>query len=471
MIRVQLAVPAALILTVALNPASAWAGDPASLGTVRIIEPGVDKIEINVNKGVIARLPKAASSVFVANPEIAGVTVKSPELVSVTAKRLGETTFFALDDNDTEIASIDIVGTHDLMGIREALHSVLSSPAIEVHPISGGVMLTGRVNSALDAEEARRITSRFVGDDEDIVNRLQVVGPNQVNLRVKVAEVSRNVLKRIGFSFDGLLLTGNFQLGLATGRTFVDQARESIERLSDAGFAHIVYETSHADINAIIDALESEGLISLLAEPNLTALSGETASFLAGGEFPVPVVDQLGGTSVEFKDYGVSLAFTPTVLTGNRINLKVMPEVSSISSAGAVTVNGINIPALTTRRASTSVELGSGQSFAIAGLLLTDSDQSVDEFPGLANLPILGALFRSTRFNRRETELIVIVTPYIVRPVSGILATPNDGFDIPDDFDRVAHGQTHRQKVARPGRFVYAPGQDQTSIPGGFEIR
>ena len=201
------------------------------------------------------------------------------------------------------------------------------------------------------------------------MNRLQVAGPNQVNLRVKVAEVSRNVLERIGFSFDGLLLSGNFQLGLATGRTFVDQSRESIERLSDTGFAHLVYETSHGDINAIIDALESEGLVSLLAEPNLTALSGETASFLAGGEFPVPVVDRLGGASVEFKDYGVSLAFTPTVLSGNRINLKVMPEVSSISSAGATTLNGINIPALTTRRASTSVELGSGQSFAIAGLL------------------------------------------------------------------------------------------------------
>lgn len=246
----------------------------------------------------------------------------------------------------------------------------------------------------------------------------------------------------------------------------MDQSRESIERLSDTGFAHLVYETSHADINAIIDALESEGLISLLAEPNLTALSGETASFLAGGEFPVPVVDRLGGASVDFKDYGVSLAFTPTVLTSNRINLKVMPEVSSISSAGAVTVNGINIPALTTRRASTSVELGSGQSFAIAGLLLADTDQSVDKFPGLGDLPILGALFRSTRFERRETELVVIVTPYLVRPVSfGALATPNDG------TNGIASGQTHHREAAGDGRTTHVPGNGPAIIPGGFEIK
>ena len=178
------------------------------------------------------------------------------------------------------------------------------------------------------------------------------------------------------------------------------------------------------------------------------------------------MVDQLGGTSVEFKDYGVSLAFTPTVLTGNRINLKVMPEVSSISSAGAVTVNSISIPALTTRRASTSVELGSGQSFAIAGLLLADTDQSVDKFPGLGDLPILGALFRSTRFERRETELAVIVTPYIVQPVSfGALATPNDS------TRKVASGQTHHREAAGDGRTTYVSGNGPAILPGGFEIK
>ena len=458
MIGARFAGAAALVLTLTLILVSARADDSASSSAVRVIESGVDRIEINVNKGVLVRLPEAASSVFVSNPELSDISVKSPELVYVTAKRVGETTFFALNGNDSVLASIDIVGTHDLTGVREALHSALSA-AIEVQPISGGLMLTGRVNSAVDAEEARRITTLFIAEDEAIVNRLQVVGPNQVNLRVKVAEVSRDVLERIGFNFDGLMVTGNFQFGLATGRAFLDQFRRTIERPSGTGMAHLIYETSRADINTVIDALESEGLISLLAEPNLTALSGETASFLAGGEFPVPVVDRLGGASVEFKDYGVSLAFTPTVLTGNRINLKVMPEVSSISSAGAVTINAVNVPALTTRRASTSVELGSGQSFAIAGLLLANTDQNVDKFPGLGDLPILGALFRSTRFNRRETELVVIVTPYIVQPVSaGALATPGG---------RAASGQAHGREVAGDGR----SGQDPMSVPGGFEIK
>ena len=221
---------------------------------------------------------------------------------------------------------------------------------------------------------------------------------------------------------------------------------------------HEASRANHAaDVSAIIDALETEGLVSLLAEPNLTALSGETANFLVGGEFPIPVVDRQGAASVEFKAYGVSLAFTPTVLSGHRINLRVMPEVSSISSVGAVTLNGVNIPALATRRASTSVELASGQSFAIAGLLQADSDQNVNKFPGLADLPILGTLFRSTAFNRRETELVVIVTPYVVRPVSsGALLAPTDGFEIPDDF------RPHRARADAPspasGKRAFRPG-------------
>ncbi len=452
MIGVRLARPGALALILVLI--FVWAADSAFSDEGRVIEPGVDRIEINIGEGALVRLPTAAASVYISDPKIADLHVRSPELFYVTAFSQGEATFFAVDDNDTVLASIgiDVVVPQEF---RKTLQSVLPDSTVDVHQIQGGLLLTGQVRSALDAAEAERITAQFTEGDEVVVNRLQVVGANQVNLRVKVAEVSRSVLERIGFSFDGLRVTGNFQFGLATGRGFLDTPRETIERLSDTGLAHLVYETSHADVNAIIDALESEGLVSLLAEPNLTALSGETASFLAGGEFPIPVADNLGTISVEFKDYGVSLAFTPTVLTGNRINLKVVPEVSSITSAGAVTVEGISIPALATRRASTSVELGSGQSFAIAGLLLADSDHSVDKFPGLGDLPILGALFRSTRFERRETELVVIVTPYIVQPVSyGALATPNGAYNGPDATDE------------RSGA-----GPDPAFIPGGFEVK
>ena len=435
----------------------AWAADSAFSNADRIIEPGVDRIEINIGEGVLIRLPAVAASVYISDPEIADLHVRSPELFYVTAFSQGEATFFAVDDNDMVLASIDIVVLHEF---GKTLRSALPDSTIDVHQIQDGLMLTGQVHSAVDVEEARRIATQFIGDDGVVMNRLQVIGPNQVNLRVKVAEVSRNVLERIGFHFDGILLSGNFQFGLATGRGFLDTPREVIQRLSDTGLAHLVYESSSADINAIIDALVTEGLVSLLAEPNLTALSGETASFLAGGEFPIPVADNLGTISVEFKDYGVSLAFTPTVLTGNRINLKVMPEVSSITSAGAVTVEGISIPALSTRRASTSVELGSGQSFAIAGLLLADTEHNIDKFPGLGDLPILGALFRSTQFKSRETELVVIVTPYIVQPVSyGTLATPNRAYNGPGATDG----------DASDGRSV--PGPDPALIPGGFEVK
>ena len=450
MIGGRLAGPGTLALTLILI--FAWAADSAFSGEGRVIEPGVDRVEINIGEGALIRLPTAASSVYISDPEIADLHVRSPELFYVTAFSQGEATFFAVDDNDTVLASIDVVVPQEF---RKTLRLVVPDSTVDVHQIQGGLLLTGQVRSALDAAEAERITAQLIEGDGVVVNRLQVVGAHQVNLRVKVAEVSRNVLERIGFNFDGILLTGNFQFGLATGRPFLDVSRATIERPSDAGMSHFVYESSSADINVVIDALESEGLISLLAEPNLTALSGETASFLAGGEFPVPVVDQLGGTSVEFKDYGVALAFTPTVLTGSRINLKVMPEVSSITSAGAVTVNGINIPALTTRRASTSVELASGQSFAIAGLLLADTDHNVDKFPVLGDLPILGALFRSTRFNQRETELVVIVTPYVVQPVSyGALATPSGAYHGPDATDE---------------RFT--PGPDPAFVPGGFEVK
>ena len=231
------------------------------------------------------------------------------------------------------------------------------------------------------------------------------------------------------------------------------------------------FNSRNFDVNGLIDALEDEGLITLLAEPNLTALSGETASFLAGGEFPIPIVDEDGKITIQFKSFGVSLAFTPTIVSGDRISLKVLPEVSALSSSGAVQINGIVIPALTTRCANTTVELGSGQSFAIAGLLQADTNQTVNETPGLADIPVLGALFRSTDFRRRETELVIIVTPYLVRPVSSAaLAVPTDGFEVPDDYDRVVKGETRRQKQTPTQRTPHTNSIDGPNGPSGFEL-
>ncbi|WP_317617548.1 type II and III secretion system protein family protein [Sphingomonas daechungensis] len=201
------------------------------------------------------------------------------------------------------------------------------------------------------------------------------------------------------------------------------------------------------DILSSLDLAEVDGLVTTLAEPNLTALSGETASFLAGGEFPIPVSQSLGSISIEYKQYGVGLAFTPVVLADGRISMRVRPEVSELSSEGSIKLNGFDVPALVTRRAETTVELGSGQSFMLAGLIRNNTTNNVDKAPFLGDLPILGALFRSTSFRRQETELVIVVTPYLVKPVSGRLALPTDGYRAPSDAKRVWEGKSYDSNV------------------------
>lgn len=437
---------------------------------IRTLTTGDETLELEVNKGILVRLPQPASAVFVANPGFADISVKSPTLVYVIGKRTGITALLAVDANDRVLADVNLVVSHNLTDIRSSITALLPDTQVEARSVPGGLLLTGLVNSAREAEEARRIGNRFLAENETLINQILVVGPNQVNLRVRIAEVSRNVLKRLGFNFDLLGTVGNFAFGLATGRPFT-AALGTGARLADSGAVTAGFNVGSFDANSIIDALEDEGLVTLLAEPNLTALSGETASFLAGGEFPVPIAEEDNKITVQFKSFGVSLSFTPTIVTGDRISLKVLPEVSSLSSSGAVTINGLSIPALTTRRANTTVELGSGQSFAIAGLLQADSNQTVNEFPGLADIPILGALFRSTDFRRSETELVIIVTPYLVRPVStAALAVPTDGFEIPDDYDRVIKGETRRQKQTPTQRTPQTNDLDGPNGPSGFEL-
>ena len=220
------------------------------------------------------------------------------------------------------------------------------------------------------------------------------------------------------------------------------------------------------DLLGTLDLAENDGLVTTLAEPNLTALSGETASFLAGGEFPIPVSQSLGSVTIEYKQYGVGLAFTPIVLADGRISMRVRPEVSELSNEGSIKLNGYDVPALTTRRAETTVELGSGQSFMIAGLLRNTNTNNIEKAPFLGDLPILGALFRSTSYRRSETELVIIITPYLVRPVSGQLALPSDGYRAPTDVQRVIEGQSYTGRSGpRPGAAVSAgPG---ISVPAG----
>ena len=331
-------------------------GGPAA-AAVQAIGSGEDVVELEVQRGKLLRLSAPASAVFIADPEIADITVKSPTLVYITAKRAGETSLFAVDENERVLADVRIVTTHNLESLDAALLKILPRAVIGTSSVAGGLLLTGAVQTATEAEQAQRIAAQFVAGEETIINQLALIGPNQVNLRVRVAEVSRDVSKRFGFNFDLIPSIGSVTLGLATGRVPV------IGGVAQTRFdnQNSLFVTSR-DVNAVVDAMSEEGLITVLAEPNLTALSGETANFLAGGEFPAIVPNDNGGLSIEYKSFGISLAFTPTVLDSGRISLKVAPEVSALSEAGAIQVQGFSIPALTTRRASTTVELGSGQS-------------------------------------------------------------------------------------------------------------
>jgi pilus assembly protein CpaC len=384
-----------------------------------------EPIMLEINEGQLLRLEEAAASVFVANPEIANINVKSPQLIYIFGQATGETTLFAVDVNDNVIANLTLRVTHNLNRLQESLEAVAPRAQITATSIDGGIILAGTANTATEAADALRVTTRYVNNIEEIINQIQITAPNQINLRVRVAEVSKDVLEQFGFDWSAIA-NGAFTFGLFS---------ETSKILADAvpNFFSAAGSVGALDLNVLIDALADDELVTVLAEPNLTALSGETASFLAGGEFPIPVGSELndaGGSDIkiEFKEFGVSLAFTPTLIGENLISMRVRPEVSQLSQNGAVTLGGIVIPALTTRRAETTVELGSGQSFAIAGLLLDDTQQITSKIPGLGDIPILGHLFTSDRYQRKESELVIIVTPYLVRPVSQALPLPTDAY-------------------------------------------
>ncbi len=440
-----------VFISVFLTMFVAW---PAS--SFDVVGTGTTLLNIERNRGRLVRLDGPASTVFVANPEIADVQVKSPSLIYLMGKKPGQTTLFAVDAREKVLANIDISVTHNIERLRKAVRDLHPNSDISVASIDGSIVIEGTVKTATTAENLRSLVERFAGSKEAVINRLGVTSPSQVNLRVRVAEVSREVDKQFGLNWNVIGAIGGLSIGMATGNPFASVV--SPDTFSLAGSP-----TPNWDLNVVVDALEDEGLVKVLAEPNLTALSGETASFLAGGEFPILVPDSNNRVTIEFKKFGVSLAFTPTLIGDGRVNLHVRPEVSQLSSSNAVTLNSFQIPSLITRRAETTVELGSGQSFAIAGLLQNNVTHDISKFPGLGDVPVLGSLFRSDRFQREESELVIIVTPYVVRPTSmAKLSAPTDGFVPPNDFERVRTGGTHRRNGT--------PGQPRTVTPNGATL-
>ena len=406
----------------------------------------METTSIERGQGALLRLPHPAATLFVADPEIADFQTKSAALVYVYGKTIGETVLYAVDAAGQVMYASRLRITPNLAALREALHRHLPNDAIGVEAVAGSIALSGTVLSAGHAADAMAIAKAFTDPKQDtaIINLMALAAPSQVNLRVRIAEVDRTVLKQIGINWDGIANAGRFAFGVLTQNpvTFGDVLNRNIGTVRTG------------NVSSIIDALAQEGFITLLAQPNLTALSGETASFLAGGEFPVPIAVTPGTgaatITVEFKKFGVSLDFTPTVIDGNRINLKVRPEVSQLSSTGSVQLQGFSIPGLTVRRAETTVELGSGETFVIAGLLQRTSENLMSKVPGLGDVPILGALLRSSRYKRAETELAIIVTPYLVKPVGdpSTVAAPTDGLVEANDVERVLGGKFFRAHPA-----------------------
>lgn len=397
-------------------------------------------LEISVDHSKTVQLDAPATTVSIANPDIADVQVMSPTTIMVFGKKIGQTSMSAVGSGNRLLYERKIRVTQDVSDITDALNALMPDNDIEIEAVPEGIVLKGSVTDARAAEDAMRVTARFAGKDGRVINRLRVTSSNQIQLRVRVAEVSRAVNRAFGINWNNAFKLSGFAFGIAQGANLVSNGLMGGLNTARPGDTENTINFGHreagVDVNGFIDALAKDGLITVLAEPNLTALSGETASFLVGGEYPILIPQSNGTISIEYKDYGIKLAFTPTLVSDNRINLKVRPEVSELSDAGSVKLNNITVPSLKVRRAETTVEVGSGQSFAIAGLMSNSQNQSIRKFPFLGDMPVLGSLFRSTQYQNDQSELVIVITPYIVTP-SGEqqLALPTDGFAPPSEAD------------------------------------
>lgn len=389
-----------------------------------------DRTQTKITKDdvVTLRTASAFKEVRVVDAKIADVLVLTDQSFQLMGKSRGMTNVMLYDQERRLIDVMDVHVGYDLAGLRKSLYEAFPAERIEVSEMADGVYLSGTVNEASVAERSIRIAEAYA--PEKVTNGITVRDSHQVLLEVRFVEATRDAVKSLGVN----LLTQNAG----------DFSFQSGARLAQPSFQGLIEGSiGAASIDASIEALEEQGVVRTLAEPNLVSMSGETASFLAGGEFPIPVRAEDNEITVEFRQFGVSLSFTPTVLDEGVINLKVAPEVSQIDPANTVRVGGVEVPGLRVRRANTTIELRNSQSFAIAGLLQNESSDRQVETPWISEIPILGSLFRSTRYRNAETELVIIVTPRLVQPVpdASQLATPLDNLREPTEFERFMMGK------------------------------
>lgn len=395
-------------------------------------------LEVPINKSQVVTSDRAIGRAMVGSAEIADVLPISDRSIYVLGKSAGTTSLTLYDRNNQVIAVMDVTVGPDVDGIRSELASLMPDEDVSARLSAGSVILSGFVSDAGAASRASRIAQAFAGDK--VVNLLSVGGSQQVMLEVRFAEVNRTVGSQFGARGVGISNNGDFGFAIGPGAS-ANNGGLGVSTIDGAfGIIGTLFNIGDINIEAYLDTLEAKGMAKTLAEPTLVALSGEPASFLAGGEFPIPVAGGAGGNAdaitVAFKTFGVSLAFTPTVLGNNVINLIVEPEVSSLDPSASVTINDISIPGLQTRRASTTLELRDGESFAIAGLLREDMTTTVSQMPLLGSIPILGSLFRSSEYQKGQTELLIVVTPRLVKPIRpGRVNLPTDRVEDPDPLD------------------------------------
>jgi pilus assembly protein CpaC len=411
-------------------------------------------IVLSVGRGKQINLPSPVTDVIVADPNVADVDVRSSKQLYILAKGPGETTIYATDAAGRNVYTATVRVGNNLDSIDQMLLLAMPEADIKIATMNGVVLLTGSVFQPEDIVEAEQLVQAFVGSGTQVISRLKAATPMQVNLQVRIAEVSRSLSKDISSNLttrdrdgpggNGFLFVPSRGRNVATFTDAIDpitglpSTTVTFNNPAGGNVLNMAKNLFGLDMALGLDFAERSGLATTLAQPNLTTMSGETAEFLAGGQFPFPSSAGLGATSVEFRNFGVGLQYTPTVMADGRIQLRVRPEVSDISSQGAIRVNGVEIPAITTRTVETTVELGSGQSFMIAGLLNNSQSSSVDKFPGLGDVPILGQLFKSNGWRKNETELVIIITPYLVKPVSeSEIKLPTDGYNAPNDLERI----------------------------------
>ena len=419
----------AMLLALAVAPLGAGAQEQVgvpSTDAIYIDAPTSDqlKVVLPLNKARVVHLPVDARDVLATNSAAADVLLKTPRIVYLLGNEVGSTNVLFLNGDGEQIARLDIRVEVDLTALDDMLAILMPDEDIEVVSINENVALTGTVSTPQVSANALIVAQRFV-PAANIVNLVDVRNSQQVLLKVRFAEMNRQAVKEFGI--DSSWLPGFDPLGIAFGIVSGTGATAST-------FGTITASTDR--LTTATNALEEYNLIRTLAEPTVTAISGELASVLVGGEFPIPVPGSDGNVTIEYREFGVILEFTPIVLSNERISLHVSTEVSATSQQDAIIIDGFNVPSLTVRRASTSVDIQSGGSLVIAGLLQNDINETVSGFPGLKDLPVLGVLFRSTSFEKQETELVVMVTPYIVRPISPAdIAYPTDGFAPPSDVE------------------------------------